>query len=158
MSFNTQERRRVSVTPKGKSLTEQAHAKSCDIHNIMKRYEKTGIIDHVSKHSAEYGNFPTGLDFHNCMNVIAEANSMFESLPAEIRADHENDPARFLDWIQDEGNRDEITKAGFSTEHLPPLPDPVAAPTTEGGQAASGDAPASGEAAPQGTPDPAPQV
>ena len=36
------------------SLTKQSFTKECDINNIMKKYQKTGAIDHVNKHEASY--------------------------------------------------------------------------------------------------------
>ena len=37
------------------TMTEQAHKDECDVNNIIKKYDKTGLINHVSKISAMYG-------------------------------------------------------------------------------------------------------
>ncbi|AXQ65754.1 MAG: internal scaffolding protein [Microviridae sp.] len=128
MSFNTRlETRRVSISFAGEELlTEQNHAEMCDVHSIVKRFERTQMFDHVSSYGA-YGDYISGLDFHSAMNQIAEAESMFETIPSKLRAEFGNDPARFLSWIQDENNRDEIEGKGFSTSHLPILPPSEAA-------------------------------
>ena len=39
-------------------MTEQAHKDDVDIHKIMKRYERTGIIDHLAKHKGTYMDYP----------------------------------------------------------------------------------------------------
>lgn len=103
-------------------LTEQSHADSCDIHNIMRKYEKTGLINHLNLHSGTYGDYTGAPDFHSAMNLISNASSMFESVPSKIRAQFDNDPGKFLAFMQDEKNRDAIIKMGFDDKHLPPLP------------------------------------
>lgn len=127
MSFNTRKevmdivrRERGSFTFEGvTSMTEQAHADLCDVHLIMKRFERTQMCDHVSAFSGEYGDYIGAEDFHASMNKIAEAESMFETIPSGIRAKFGHDPARFLEWIQDEKNRAEILELGFTDLHLP---------------------------------------
>lgn len=155
MSFNYKKRKRVAIDfSDTKSLTEQHHKKRCDVHTIMDKYEKTGLIEHLAKHSGAYSDYPSSIDFHSAMNIIAEANSVFESLPADLRAAHSNDPSRFLDWIQDEKNRDEIIEAGFDVSHLPVIevPQPEATGTSVNGSTD----PATD--APQGTTEPVQQA
>lgn len=87
----------------GKSLTEKHHAKACDINNIMAKYIKTGLIDHMNVHSPTYGDV-TGADFKKAQDLVAEQKSIFEELPAEIRAEFNHDPAEYLDLVMtDEG-------------------------------------------------------
>jgi len=42
--------------------TEQFHKKECDVNLIIQKYDKTGLIDHVSKFEANFGDM-TGQDF-----------------------------------------------------------------------------------------------
>ena len=122
MSINRTDQRKVQVKMPDDEvvLTEQQHAKTVDIRNIMAKYRKTGMVDHLNRFQGKYGDFPDASDFHASMNVIAEANSMFESIPAHVRAKFRNDPAQFLDFIQDADNREEMIELGFGDEHLPP--------------------------------------
>ena len=46
----------------------------------MAKFQKTGVIDHLNKYEGRYDDH-TGSDYQNAMNVIAEANTMFEELP-----------------------------------------------------------------------------
>lgn len=96
-----------------KSRTKQNHAKQCDINNIMKRYHKTGLLEHSRKHSPEYG-FATSEDFNTSMNIITKANEMFEDLPSDIRTRFQNDPGQFLDFVDDENNAQEMFDLGLT--------------------------------------------
>lgn len=133
MKNNTlRQRRRVATECKDDGLTEQSHAKSCDIHNILTQYEKTGVITHNAKHQGQYMDYPNSHDFKAMMDTVAEAKSMFESIPATIRKDFANDAGRFLDFMQNEDNREAIEAYGFTTNHLPPLPEVDATPAGGG--------------------------
>lgn len=99
--------------PDGEGRTEQHHAESCDINMIMARYQRTGAIDHFKEHGGRYGDF-TSCDYHEAMNLVADAQSMFEDLPSSIRDRFKNDPSRFLDFVQDPKNADEMIEMGLA--------------------------------------------
>ena len=54
------------------------------------------------------------------MQIVASANSLFAGLPSTIREKFENDPAKFLEFAQDEENLDEMRKMGLAEQSLPP--------------------------------------
>lgn len=125
MSFSSQKanHRRSRIDFKGsQSLTEQSQAKHCDIHTIMKKYERTGIIEHANAHKGTYMDLPTAPDFHAAQNIIAEANSMFESVPSAIRAKFKNDPVQYIEFMQNKDNREAIEEMGLDASHLPKPP------------------------------------
>lgn len=117
-----------------KALTEQNHKASCDIHNIMKKSQREGIVSHLAKHEGTYNDYAAAPDFTASMNIIAEANSMFESVPAQIRANFHNDPQEFVTFMQDDNNYEKIEKMGLDNSHLtkpePPAPTPKPAVKT----------------------------
>lgn len=121
------ERRRVKVEFTEPGMTEQAHADEVKIQNIMKRYRQTGVIDHVNKYQGDYLNFADAPSYHEAMNIIAEAKSMFETVPAHIRADFDNDPQKYIDFMQDNANIDAIEEYGLDASHLT-RPDPAETP------------------------------
>ncbi|AXL14615.1 internal scaffolding protein [Microviridae sp.] len=126
MSFAKQSpaRDRTKIADLGESMTEQSHKDECDIHNILRKFEKTGMINHVAKHQGTYGDYTNALGFQEAQIVIAEAQSMFETVPSKIREEFDNDPAKFLDFIQDDDNREQMSEMGFDTSHLTPLEAP----------------------------------
>ena len=113
---------RVQTVPEGESLTEQSHKKECDINNIMRKYQKTGAITHQNKHEAEYG-FATGQTFLDAMLTVTKGQQMFDELPSSIRNKFYNDPAQFLDFVQDPANKQELMEMGL-TEESDPTPTP----------------------------------
>jgi len=96
----------------GKSMTKQSMTKECDINYIMRKYQKTGAVSHINRHGAEYG-FATSLDFAESMRVVTKAQGMFDALPSSIRSRFANDPAAFLEFVQDDSNEEEMIKLGL---------------------------------------------
>lgn len=90
-------RRRVTTPVGGESLTEQHHKPHVDINNIMARYVKTGTLDHVRTYEGQYGDLPPD-DYHESQSKVAEAKSMFEDLPSQLRRFFDNDTAKFLQF------------------------------------------------------------
>ena len=90
-------RRRVRTAVAAKGLTEQTHKAACDINNIMARYVKTGTLEHTRVYEGQYADVSPH-DYHESMCKIAEAKSMFEDLPARMRAHFKNDPREFLEF------------------------------------------------------------
>lgn len=126
MSFSQKERRRVQLDfSDSESLTEQCHKDSCDINNILGRAQRTGILEHVAASKGYYGTAPTGDDFQRHQNIVAKAQSMFESLPSSIRNKFENNPAKYLDFMTQDKNYEAIKELGLDASHLKP-PAPVA--------------------------------
>lgn len=136
---------RVPLDNFGESLTKQSFADETNINNILARYIATGMLDFVNEHEQHYGDV-TGWQFHDAMNIVARSQEMFEALPAELRAKFNNDPATFLDFVDDPENDAEAVKLGIrnppkevATSTLPQdaasiLGDPGAAKTQESGK------------------------
>lgn len=95
------------------SLTKQSEAAACDINNIMSQYERTGLIPHVAQYQGQYADLGDSLSYHDSMNAVIAAQNAFDSLPANIRARFGNDPAAFLDFVNDDSNREEMGRMGL---------------------------------------------
>jgi len=119
------------------SRTQQSFRDETDINNIMAKYQKTGLIDHVNEHGASYGDQPAAADFHEAMNLVANTKSMFEELPSATREDFDNDPSKFLDFIADEERRETLLKTKKINPEDTTVTDenPVAEPENEADQA-----------------------
>lgn len=107
-------------------LTEQHHIETCDMRTIMRKAQKTGVLEHVSQYQGQYMNLAGRQDLLHYQLEVQKSREMFATIPATIRARFNNDPGDFLDWICDEKNRNEIQELGFKTDHLPPVQPPAA--------------------------------
>lgn len=130
--FHYAPHQRVTFATTGESLTKQSHKKECDINEIMKKWEKTGILEHRNNFEGQYGDFiNTPGDYAESMNAVLDANDMFDALPSKIRRRFGNDPGTFLDFATDPENNDEMIKLGLAPKPHEPkvIEDPKPAPT-----------------------------
>lgn len=104
-----------TITFTGKGRTKQSHVAECDINQILAKYQKSGALTHLNTHAAQYGE-ATSQTFHDALNIVAKAQSMFEDLPSSIRTKFKNDPGNFLDFVQDPKNASELVQLGLATE------------------------------------------
>lgn len=95
----------------GKSLTEQAHKKECDMNHILRQYQATGMVRHAKEHEGKYDDV-TSQDFQSAMFIVTEAQQMFDSLPANMRKRFANSPAEFMDFVHNPANKEEMLKMG----------------------------------------------
>ena len=57
-------------------LTEQSHKEELNINNILARFQRTGVIDHVKEHGPQYADVPA-IDYREAMEIVTSSNSMF---------------------------------------------------------------------------------
>lgn len=113
---------KVQTVPEGKSLTEQSHRDRVNINKIVAKARK-GIPPRVQEGPGLYGDFTSGMSFHEMQNRVADARGDFMALPSEVRKRFENDPGKLLDFIADPNNRQEAMELGL----LPKPPEKVLA-------------------------------
>lgn len=111
-------RQRKSFTTNGPSMTHQSFKQECDINFIMRKYQRTGLADHVNQYQGDYSDLTDVPDYHEAMNKILSANEAFSTLSSSIRKKFSNDPAEFLDFVSDPENESEMREMGL----LPSLP------------------------------------
>ncbi len=103
----------------------------------MARYIKTGVIDHVTKYQPQYLD-NTDIQYHQSQNIIIKANNMFAELPSTVRRKFNNNPAEFLEFVNDPDNHQKLSdlvNPPILPEKLPSEPtkapkDPAPAATT----------------------------
>lgn len=100
------------------SLTKQAMQQECDINYIMKRFEKTQTITHLSKRQAYFADVSEVPDFAAAVDIVRKADEMFSSLPAQIRKEFDNDAARYVQFCSDPANLERMRELGIAD----PLP------------------------------------
>jgi len=94
------------------TLTQQHFKDECDINNILRQFNVTGLLPEVPL-SPRYGDF-TGIgDYHSALNQVIAAEEEFMRLPAQIRSRFDNDPANLIDFLEKSENKDEAIKLGL---------------------------------------------
>lgn len=105
---------KVTSDPQGDSRTRQEFAAECDINTILKRFEKTGAVSHINPRRPQYLDLPGDIDFQVAMNVMADAERAFMSLPARVRSEFENDPQKFVLFAQNPENLPKLRELGLA--------------------------------------------
>lgn len=114
--FRRSSRIRVSFSCGDEVITKQSHKAECDINNILKQYQRTGIITHVQNARPTYEDLPSNIDFQQAMNTVLEAERAFLALPGKVRAHFDNDPERFLAAFYDPNQLDTLRGFGLVPE------------------------------------------
>lgn len=110
---------RVHPRVGGQSLTQQHMKDECDINRILKKYQKDGILRHVARFGGRYEDLPDNIDYQESLNAVMAAEQAFLSLPSSVRGRFENDPGRFLAFVGDPANENEMIELGLATRRPP---------------------------------------
>jgi len=126
MALKTEQVRQVH--PKcGKTVTEQHHAKTCNINYIIGKYQKTGLVDHVNRHQGNYGDV-SGADFDRAMELVTEQETVFNELPSSVRAHYNNDVVEYLTAVETDSGAEEHRNL---LNPVPEVPEPEKTAPTE---------------------------
>lgn len=123
MAFRTaySEHKRQQYNTVGDSLTQQHFAEETDIRKIIKKHDRTGIITHVARGVAQYGDFSEVNEYREAMDIVANANASFAELPAELRAMFGNDAGEFFEFATNPENDAKMVELGLKA--APPSPE-----------------------------------
>lgn len=94
------------------SLAQQHFKDECDINNILRQFNITGLLPE-SPLSPRYGDFTGIVDYHSALNAVIAAEDGFMTLPAEIRARFDNDPANLINFLDDPENKHQAIELGL---------------------------------------------
>lgn len=104
------------------SLTRQEFADECDINSIMARYEKTGVISHVTPRQPMYVDYTAiPADLAGTLAMLQLGEEAFMTLPASVRKEFDNNAINFVDFASDPKNLDQMREWGLA----PPEPQPA---------------------------------
>ena len=105
---------RVGFETTGDSLTQQSHAAAADVRNIIKQYDRTGLIANVNKGIAQYGDYSEVNEYAEALNMVREANESFAEIPSHIREQFSNNAGLFFEFATDPKNKEEMIKMGLA--------------------------------------------
>lgn len=105
----------------------QQHMKDhCDINNILRKYDRDGILTHVNRTQAMYGDYTQINEYQHALDLVLQAQAMFDELPSHLRKRFGNDPGAYAEFVTDPRNLDEMIKLGLAE----PVENASAAPIT----------------------------
>lgn len=122
----------IDCSKGGPSLTKQQFTNDVDINNIVAKFDKTAMLEHVSKANGFYGDVSEIADYKDALNTVIQAEELFYGMSAKIRDRFANDPAKMIEFLQDKGNLDEAISLGMVN---PKAKEPVQPPAAAGGDA-----------------------
>lgn len=110
-SKSIQARRKIHGTDTGKETqTSQAFADECDINRVLDRAKKGIGLAHLANYQAQYADF-SDMDHNTYEDMrfrLAEAETMFQDLPAHIRSEFDNNAGKFFEFVNDDKNKDRL--------------------------------------------------
>lgn len=106
---------------KDSPVTVQSSGIEVDINKIVKRIEK-GMPVPVLNGEPFYGDVSGFSGLQDAIIKVQDAEDVFMQFPADIRERFENDPVKFVEFLDDDKNRDEAIKLGIIP---PPPPQPA---------------------------------
>lgn len=134
---NAYSRVRVQKAFTRPSRTKQSFRDSVNVNVIVKKWQTTQHVEHMTRATPLYGDFSNVGDYQSCLERVQAVERNFRMLPAAARDRVGNDPARFLAFAIDPGNRAELDSLGLKglAERLhgplpvPPPPEPPVLPS-----------------------------
>jgi phage internal scaffolding protein len=116
MTFRTPytDRERKGFETVGESLTQQHFKDETMIENVIRKHDRLGIVEHVQRGVAQYGDFSEINEYRESMDIINAANASFAALPSEIRRQFDNDAGEFFEFVTDPKNKDAMVKMGLA--------------------------------------------
>jgi phage internal scaffolding protein len=126
MSFNVHKRTRIAVDLQDRDengeiimLTEQHHKDELDVKSIVRGIQKGVYSKHLKEFEGKYIDLPGSVDFLEAKNTITRAKEMWATVPSNVRAHFQNDPGRYVDFMSNPDNYDEIKKLGINPDYIP---------------------------------------
>lgn len=123
------DRKPVQFATTGESLTQQHFAQEADIKTIIKKHDRTGIISHVARGVAQYGDYSEINEYREALDKVNNAQASFQELPSQIRAMFGNDAGEFFEFATNPANAEKMVELGLKAE--PPKPRDQAQPAVK---------------------------
>lgn len=104
----------------------ESEVQSVDLKQIVARHVRNQLPYKMEPWWLD-GEVSQKVDLQSALEVVRRSQEAFDALPADLRFRFGNDPVAFMDFVQDESNKDEAIKLGLipKPEEPPPPPEPV---------------------------------
>lgn len=113
------------------SMTKQSFVAECDINNIVREFTTHGMVTHINERAQQgaFVDLPDSIDYQEALEVARAGQVAFDQLPAQVRRRFDNDPVKFLAFLQDPANQAEAVELGLATAREEPVKAPETVPT-----------------------------
>ena len=111
-------RQRIQVDCSKDGRTHQSFKEECDINALMARQKVTGLIKRHDK-TPIYADYSELGNYDEALNMLNDAQDMFDALPAKLRGEFSNNPGELLEFMSDETNKNRAVELGIIQ------PDPI---------------------------------
>lgn len=119
---NDHKRKRVRTEVGTKSRTKQSETEATNVNTIMRKYQKTGVIDHWNQNRPTFGDFSMSQGLHANMIAAELAQDEFMKLDAHVRKACDNEPVKLLELMTSPEGLEVLREAGMLLD--PPIPKP----------------------------------
>lgn len=109
--YNDERKVHPGLVISGESLAVQSQKDETLIPNILDRFTRTGHLDQRHPMYGDFSDVPA--DYMDALAKIKTAEERFSSLPAALRKEFNNDPARLVAWLRDPANKDKAVEYGL---------------------------------------------
>ncbi len=104
--------------------TKQSQKDQCDINKLLEKAARQGSLSHLDKYQPKYGDW-SGYDFEEHIKKIADANTIFEDLPAEVKKEFNQSTQEFFEFVTNPENSDKLPqllpKIANQGNYFPPV-------------------------------------
>ena len=112
-------RKKSVFNTEGESLTQQHMLEECDIRNIIKKHDRTGIISHVNRGIAQYGDYSEVNEYREALDLVNNANEAFMELPSDVRKMFHNNAGEFFEFATNPDNAEKMVELGLASSPAP---------------------------------------
>lgn len=91
------------------TFTVASQARDSELSVIMQQFGMTGHVP-GSLEMPSYMDFDEVFDYQSALHQVMRAQESFMLIAPEIRSRFDNDPGKFLEFVYDPSNKDEVVK------------------------------------------------
>ncbi len=125
-----------AVLPGDEPGAKQSMKDECDIEQIVMRYKKTGLVDHLAQGVPAFVDVSELGDYRAVIEQVRLVERYFAGLPALVRSSFENDASLYMDYLETDPSPEDMETRGLAAigdrravarlrraEDVPPVPE-----------------------------------
>lgn len=122
MQFQTaySDKPRIQTVNNEPTMTKQNMADDLNVNKIIKKYNKTGVLQNAHNYEGVYGEF-TSYDLREAIEKVQKADELFMQVPSNIRLQFNNDAGAFIDFATNQANLKQLRDWGLAHPEKEPV-------------------------------------